>query len=130
MDEASTARYHRFNHLYYPDKILLLENFIKTLLKEPGMGAWPSTLKCWAIPYLYGMLMIEDSALDMSDDEQVKEWFNKNIRRWEGGFDRMTVSKRVGRVQRDVQPVDPGHPRDSQPAGTSSGSGSSVSEAP
>lgn len=101
MDEASTARYHRFNHLYYPEKILLLENFIKTLLKEPRMGAWRSCLKCWAIPYLYGMLMIEDSALDMSDDEQVKEWFNKNIRRYEGGVDRTTVSKRVGRVWRD-----------------------------
>ncbi|MCJ1362430.1 hypothetical protein MMC16_001533 [Acarospora aff. strigata] len=102
MDAASTARYHRFNHIYYPDRILLLESFIKTLLKDPKWGAWRSSLQVWAISYLYGMLMIEDSALDTSDDEHVKEWFNKHIKRWEGGLDRTTVTKRVGRVQRDI----------------------------
>lgn len=101
-DAASTAKYHRFNHVYYPEKVLLLESFIKTLLKEPRMGAWQSSLQCWAVSYLYGMLMIEDNALDTSDDEKAKEWFNKHIRRWEGGLDRTTVTKRVGRVQRAI----------------------------
>ena len=105
VDAASAARYHRFDHIYYPDKVLLLESFIKTLLKDPRMGAWRSSLQCWAITYLWGMLMIEDSALDTSDDEQVKEWFNKHIRRWEGGLDRTTVSKRVGRVWRDINTI-------------------------
>jgi len=83
--------------VYYPDKTLLLESFIKTLLKTP-MGTWRSSLTTWAICYVYSMLGVEDSALDFCGDEKVIEWFNENIRRSTGGIDRTTVTKRFGRA--------------------------------
>ena len=86
------------DNLYYPDAALLLESFVKTLLQETP-GSWRYLLEAWAIAYIYGMLMVEDTLLDPCDDEAVKLWFNENIRRGNGGLDRVTVSKRVGKFQ-------------------------------
>lgn len=94
---TSMRRFTCRKHVYYPDKTLLLESFIKTLLKTP-MGTWRSSLTTWAICYVYSMLGIEDSALDFCGDEKVIEWFNENIRRSTGGIDRTTVTKRFGRA--------------------------------
>lgn len=43
--------------------------------------------------------MVEDTLLDPCDDEGVKLWFNEKVRRGNGGLDRVTLSKRVGKFQ-------------------------------
>jgi len=93
----SMQRFHRDQSLYYPDKVLLLESFVKTLLKDSPTSRWQSTLRVWAISYMYGILMMENSSLDSCEDEAVKSWFNKAINRENGGLDR-TVTKRKGKV--------------------------------
>ncbi|KAF1850045.1 uncharacterized protein K460DRAFT_326532 [Cucurbitaria berberidis CBS 394.84] len=97
-DPSSMQRFHCHDILYYPDKALLLESFIRTLLQE-SPGYWRYLLEAWAISYIYGILMVEDSVLDSCEDESVKLWFNEKIRRGKGGLDRTTVSKRVGKGQ-------------------------------
>ena len=47
----SMQRFHRDQSLYYPDKVLLLESFVKTLLKDSPTLRWQSTLRVWAISY-------------------------------------------------------------------------------
>jgi hypothetical protein len=91
------SRFTRVENIYFPDRELLLESFVRTLVREPGMSKWTSSLSMWAISYLYGQLMINDNALDSSCDEQAKIWFNDNIQRYSGGIDRTTITKRVGR---------------------------------
>jgi hypothetical protein len=86
------------DNLCYPDAALLLKSFVKTLLQETP-GSWRYLLQAWAITYIYGLLMVEDTILDSCDDESVKSWFNKKIRRGNGGLDRVTVSKRVVKIQ-------------------------------
>jgi hypothetical protein len=86
------------DNLYYLDAALLLESFVKTLLQETP-GSWHYLLQAWAITYIYGMLMVEDTIIDSCDDESVKFWFNEQIRRGNGGLDRVTVSKRVGKLR-------------------------------
>jgi len=95
-DPESIQRFSCIDNLYYPDAALLLESFVKTLLQE-NLGSWRQLLQAWAIAYIYGILMVEDTVLDSCDDENVKSWFNENIRRGNGGLDRVTVSKRVGK---------------------------------
>src|SRR2546423_5355304 len=84
-------------NLFYPNKVLLLESFARTLLKE-DMSEWRALLTAWAISYVYGELGIADNALDDCNNEDVKKWFNEAIRRDEGGMNR-TLNKRVGRVR-------------------------------
>jgi hypothetical protein len=97
-DPESMQRFSCNNNLYYPDAALLLESFVKTLLQEIP-GSWRHLLQAWAIAYIYGMLMVEDTVLDSCDDESVKLWFNERIRRGNGGLDRGTVSKRAGKFR-------------------------------
>ncbi|KAF2680207.1 hypothetical protein K458DRAFT_434587 [Lentithecium fluviatile CBS 122367] len=97
-DPLSMQRFHCDKNLYYPDKALLLESFIRTLLQD-SPGFWRDTLGVWAISYVYGILMVEDTVLDSCDEESVRLWFNEKIRRGKGGLDRTTVSKRVGKGQ-------------------------------
>ncbi|KAF1963105.1 hypothetical protein CC80DRAFT_434559 [Byssothecium circinans] len=97
-DLSSMQRFYCDRNLYYPDKALLLESIIRTLLKD-SPGIWHETLGAWAISYIYGIVMVEDTILDSCDDESVRLWFNENIRRGKGGLDRTTVTKRVGRGQ-------------------------------
>ena len=97
-DPESIQRFSCEDNLYYPDAALLLESFVKTLLQEKP-GSWRLVLQAWALTYIYGMLMVEDTILDSCDDESVKLWFNDKIRRGNGGRDRVTVTKRVGKVQ-------------------------------
>lgn len=94
----------RFIHednFFYPDAPLLLESFVRTIVKEPEMSQWTSNLEMWAITYLYGDLMLDDGVLDSCDDEEVKAWFNENIQREEGGMDRITCTKRLGKAGYD-----------------------------
>ncbi len=79
--------------IYYPVGELLLESFVKTLLKEPAMNVWTSSLEMWAISYVYGQCKVDEDALDVSSDEEAKRWFNEKIRRDSGGMDRTTVTK-------------------------------------
>ncbi|KAJ4232215.1 hypothetical protein NW759_002602 [Fusarium solani] len=65
------------------------------------MGGWVSSLRMWAITHLYGDLMLGDDVLDSCDDEEAKAWFNKRIRRYSGGIDRVTCTKRLGKVGYD-----------------------------
>ncbi|KAF2790583.1 hypothetical protein K505DRAFT_377421, partial [Melanomma pulvis-pyrius CBS 109.77] len=97
-DPISMQRFHCHENLYYPNKALLLESFIRTLLQD-SPGFWRDALGGWAISYVYGLLMVEDTVLDSCDEENVRLWFNEKIRRGKGGLDRTTVSKRVGRGQ-------------------------------
>ena len=97
-DPESMRRFSCNDNLYYPDAALLLESFVKTLLQE-SPGSWHYLLHAWAVTYIYGMLMVEDTILDSCDDESVKSWFNTQIRRGNGGLDRVTVSKRAGKFR-------------------------------
>jgi hypothetical protein len=90
-------------NLYYPNKVVLLESFIRVTLKEENEGEgvynWSELLGAWAISYIYGMLNVDVDALDACEDEAVKDWYNKNIRRDEGGLNR-EINKRTGRKER------------------------------
>jgi hypothetical protein len=97
-DPESMQRFSCDDNLYYPDAALLLESFVKTLLQKTP-GSWRYLLQAWAVTYIYGLLMVEDTILDSCDDANVKSWFNQKIRRENGGLDRVTVSKRVGKFQ-------------------------------
>ena len=87
--------------MFYPNGTLLLESFVRVLVREPLEGQWTSNLAKWAITYLYGKLMIDDDVLDLCDDEAARAWFNTNIRRFAGSIDRVTITKRLGRVGLD-----------------------------
>ncbi|KAI0864158.1 hypothetical protein F4860DRAFT_431950 [Xylaria cubensis] len=83
--------------MYFPDRELLLESFIKTVVREREPSIWSSTLTFWSTSYLYGQLMLSNDVLDSSSDEKAKAWFNENIRRDSGGLDR-SMTKRRGRL--------------------------------
>ncbi|KAJ8494550.1 hypothetical protein ONZ45_g13199 [Pleurotus djamor] len=93
------------DNIQYPDASQLLLSFIQTYLREPRNGMWTNTLHSWAISYVYGELgesMVRDDVLDGCDDAEAKAWFNASIQRFEGGMDRATCTKRLGRVNRTV----------------------------
>ena len=92
------GRFTRDGNMFYPNGAVLLESFVRVLVREPFGGHWTSNLTMWAITYLYGDLMLDDDILDSCDDEAAKAWFNKGIRRFAGGIDRITITKRLGRV--------------------------------
>lgn len=83
--------------IHYPDAPSLLTSFVQTLVREPSRGMWTSNLEMWAITYVYGELMVSDDALDSCEDDEAKSWFNENIRRFAGGIDGVTCTKRLGR---------------------------------
>ena len=85
-------------NLIYPDGPSLLQSFVRTLVREPVVGMWTSTLDMWAIAYLYGELALSDDSLDACDDVRAKLWFNDSIERFGKGIDRLTCTKRLGRV--------------------------------
>jgi len=93
-DTLSLQQFTCHENLYYPDKLILLESFIKALLKD-SMNIWRSLLGCWAISYVYCTLMVDDDALDFCEDAKVREWFNEAIKRGKGGLDRTTWTKRA-----------------------------------
>jgi len=95
-DLSSMQRFYCHETLYYPNSALLLESFIRTLLRD-SPGFWRDLLEGWSISYIYGILMVEDTVLDSCDEESIRLWFNENIRRGKGGLDRTTVTKRVGK---------------------------------
>ncbi|RMD44670.1 hypothetical protein DV735_g257, partial [Chaetothyriales sp. CBS 134920] len=73
LDSGLMSRFsqlQKMENIYYPDKELLLESFVKTLLREPELGnPWTHELSMWATTYLWGQLMIEDTVLDSCSDE-------------------------------------------------------------
>lgn len=98
QQKADTAKFFCKNsNFYYPDKLVLLESMIKTLLKEEQPTTWRSLLTAWAVSYICGYLDVCVDALDGCEDENVKEWYNAAIRRDQGGLDR-TRNKRTGRA--------------------------------
>ncbi|KAI5865738.1 hypothetical protein GGS23DRAFT_616861 [Durotheca rogersii] len=86
--------------LYYPHLQVLLESLIRTRLRLPedDHGMWADMLEVWAIPYLWTHTMAPEDILDGIEDERVKEWFNRETKRFEGGIDRVTITKRRGKV--------------------------------
>ncbi|KAM4056778.1 hypothetical protein HRG_003643 [Hirsutella rhossiliensis] len=91
----------RDGNILYPDSSLLLRSFVQTLVREPVAGTWTSSLCMWAISYVYGELILDDDVLDSCGDEEAKAWFNERIRRFSGGIDGVTCTKRLGRVGYD-----------------------------
>lgn len=85
------------SNIYYPSGPRLLQSFVQTLVREPVMGMWTSTLNIWSISYLYGDLLLNDDVLDLLDDDVARAWFNEKIRRFSGGIDRVTFTKRLGK---------------------------------
>jgi len=81
--------------LYYPTIPVLLESFIRTLLKEKHYGIWVTTLRAWVLAYLFHLTDVPEDALDECDSD-VKEWFHNAIKPYEGT--RKIISKRIGRV--------------------------------
>ncbi|KAJ4198968.1 hypothetical protein NW767_008554 [Fusarium falciforme] len=88
--------------ILYPDVTQLLTSFVRTIVREPFRGMWTSNLSAWAISYVYGYSGLGDDALDSCDDEEAKSWFNKEIRRFSGGMDRTTITKRLGKGDNGV----------------------------
>lgn len=89
-------------NLYLPNARVLLESLVRVIVTEKQSPGWEQLLIGWAIAYMYGQLNLEDGILD-SSDEEVQAWFNKRIRRHEGGLDRIS-NKRTGRLQQSSQP--------------------------
>ncbi|KAJ3535378.1 hypothetical protein NM208_g7150 [Fusarium decemcellulare] len=98
---ASDDMLTRDGNLLWPDGPLLLKSLVQTAVREPIEGKWKSDLEMWAISYVYGELMVDDDVMDSCQDEAAKNWFNDNIRRFNGGIDRVTFTKRVGRLGYD-----------------------------
>ncbi|KAK0761823.1 hypothetical protein N5P37_004622 [Trichoderma harzianum] len=94
--------------LYYPRLPVLLETIIRARLRVPEekVSYWATMLEVWAIPYLWAQTMAPEDVLDGIEDEEVKAWFNKATKRFEGGIDRVTNTKRKGRVATTRPPVD------------------------
>ncbi|KKP01619.1 hypothetical protein THAR02_06256 [Trichoderma harzianum] len=94
--------------LYYPRLPILLETIIRARLRVPEekVSYWATMLEVWAIPYLWAQTMAPEDVLDGIEDEEVKAWFNKATKRFEGGIDRVTNTKRKGRVASTRPPVD------------------------
>ena len=92
-------------NVHYPNATPLLRSFVQTLVREPLKGMWTSNLDMWAISYVYGELMVSDDALDSCDEDEVKTWFNESIQRSHGGIDRVTCTKRLGKVDYDGKNV-------------------------
>lgn len=80
---------------HYPNKLVLLASVIRTLLKEKP-SYWKSLLTAWAISFICGHLDVSLDALDGCPNDDVKDWFNKTIRRGQGGLDK-SITKRTGR---------------------------------
>jgi hypothetical protein len=96
--EVDPAKFFRKGgNFYYPNKLVLLESMIKTLLKEEQPTTWETLLTAWAVSYICGYLDVDIDALDGCDDENVKAWYNAALRRDQGGLDR-TWTKRRGRA--------------------------------
>lgn len=91
--------------LYYPRLPALLESLIRVRLHMPEdtFGRWVSELEVWAIPYLWAQTMAPEDVLDGIEDYKIKAWFNKKTRRFEGGMDRVTTTKRKGRLPYTVR---------------------------
>lgn len=85
------------SNIYYPNGPRLLRSFVQTLVREPVIGMWTSTLHMWSISYLYGELLLNDDTLDSCGDDTAMVWFSENIRRFSGGIDRVTCTERLGR---------------------------------
>ncbi|KAL6815133.1 hypothetical protein J3E69DRAFT_346849 [Trichoderma sp. SZMC 28015] len=94
--------------LYYPRLPVLLETIIRARLHVPEekLSYWATMLEVWAITYLWAPTMAPYDILDGTEDEEVKAWFNKATRRFNGGMDRVTITKRKGRVASTRPPVD------------------------
>lgn len=94
--------------LYYPRLPVLLETIVRARLRVPEekLSYWATMLEVWAITYLWAPTMAPYDILDGIEDEEVKAWFNKATRRFNGGMDRVTVTKRKGRVASTRPPVD------------------------
>ncbi|KAN0070899.1 hypothetical protein V8E54_011064 [Elaphomyces granulatus] len=95
-------------NLYYPNELVLMESFIRVLLVEKAAGNmkndWSLLLSVWIISYICGWLDVGVDALDDCEDDRVRDWYNKNIMRDQGGLNR-AINKRTGRiVKRGVVP--------------------------
>jgi len=79
-----------------------LESFIRVILEEEAAGMddyWSELLSAWAISYVCGMLNVGVDALYTCEDEGVRNWYNKNIMRDQGGLNR-EINKRTGRLEK------------------------------
>jgi len=87
-------------NLYYPNKVVLLESFSRVILEEKEAGTYNCSglLSVWAISYVCGLLGVDVDALDNCEDKGVRDWYNKAIRRDQGGLNR-EINKRTGRVE-------------------------------
>lgn len=101
FDSVIESAVSRDGNILHPDAAVLLRSFVQTLVREPVLGMWTSTLSMWAISYIYGELMLGDDVLDECDDDGARGWFNQSIRRSAQGIDRITYTKRLGRVGYD-----------------------------
>jgi hypothetical protein len=72
-------------NLYYPNKVVLLESFVRVLLEEKAVkdmmytNDWVFHLSAWAISYICGK-PLNTGILDTCEDEGVRNWCNKNVR--------------------------------------------------
>lgn len=101
LDSLPEGSVERKGSILYPNAAILLQSMVQTLVREPSHSRWHSRLGFWAITHLYGDLLLDDDVLDSCGDEEAKAWFDENIQRHGGGLDRITHTKRLGRVGYD-----------------------------
>ena len=97
-NQAEAKNFILEDNFHYPHKLILLESFIRTLLKDNEPTSWKYLLEAWATGYICGYLDVGVDVLDKCGDEMVKAWYNKAIRRDKGGLDK-SRTKRTGRLQ-------------------------------
>ena len=103
QDPIHLEEYQEMTNISWPSSTTLLKSFIRTLLREE-MSHWRTSLEVWAGTYTWVHLDLPLDVLDGCDDEDVKSWFNKNVLRDRGGFDKPPPGRK-GVPQRKPEPA-------------------------
>ena len=74
--------------------MLLVEKAAGNMIND-----WSLLLSVWIISYICGWLGVGVDALDDCEGDRVRDWYDKNIMRDQGGLDR-TINKRTGRIEK------------------------------
>jgi len=72
--------------MWFPSKYRLLESIARLRVKGDAADAWAGLLGVWVVTYIYGMTETPDDILDDCGDQDIIDWFNESIRRFDGGL--------------------------------------------
>lgn len=84
--ESEAAEFTFLDGMWIPSKYRLLESIARLRVKGDATRAWAGLLDVWVVTYIYGMTEAPDDILDNCGDQKIIDWFNENIRRFDGGL--------------------------------------------